>query len=83
MIGGEVSMVAGGRIIQNLAGCGGDLGKANKMAKICRLCTGVGKAYGVRNDNPLQFFCLENSISRRVWWATIHGAAKSQTQLSN
>ena len=26
-------MVAGGRIIQNLAGCGGDLGKANKMAK--------------------------------------------------
>ena len=76
-------MVAGGRIMQNLAGRGGDLPKANKMAKICRRCTGVGKAYGVRNGNPLQSFCLENSISRGVWWATVHGVAKSQTRLSN
>ena len=22
---------------------------------------------------------LENSVDRRVWWATVHGVAKSQT----
>ena len=66
-------MAAGGRIIQNLAGCGRDLGKANKMAKVCRLCTGVSRAYGEGNGNPLQYFCLENSISRGAWWATAMG----------
>ena len=28
---------------------------------------------------PLQYSCLENSMDRRTWWATIHGVAKSQT----
>ena len=26
---------------------------------------------------------LENSMDRRVWWATVHGVTKSQIQLSN
>ena len=26
----------------------------------------------------LQYTCLENSMSRGAWWATVHGAAKSQ-----
>ena len=34
---------------------------------------------GKGNANPLQYSCLENS--RGAWWATVHGAAKSQTQL--
>ena len=25
--------------------------------------------------------CLENSMDRGAWWATVHGVAKSQTQL--
>ena len=37
----------------------------------------------VGNSNPLQYSCLENSMDREGWWATVHGAAKSQTQLSN
>ena len=33
------------------------------------------------NDNPLQFSCLENSIDRGAWWATVYGVAESRTQL--
>ena len=29
--------------------------------------------------NPLQYSCLENSIDRGAWLATVHGVAKSQT----
>jgi len=25
------------------------------------------------NGNPLQYSCLENSIDRGTWWATVHG----------
>ena len=27
--------------------------------------------------------CLENSMDRGSWWATVHGVAKSQTQMSD
>ena len=30
-----------------------------------------------------QYSCLENSTDRRAWWATVHGVAKSRTQLNN
>ena len=26
-----------------------------------------------RNDNPLQYSCLENSMDRGTWWATVIG----------
>ena len=32
---------------------------------------------GERNGNPLQHSCLENSMDRGAWWATVHGVAKS------
>ena len=28
---------------------------------------------------PLQHSCLENSMDRGSWWATVHGVTKSQT----
>ena len=37
---------------------------------------GSGKSPGVGNGNPLQYSCLENSMDRRAWKATIHGFAK-------
>ena len=43
---------------------------------------GSGRSPGERNDNPLHYFCLENSMDRGAWWATVHGIAKSQTQLT-
>ena len=35
------------------------------------------------NGNPLQYSCLENSMDRGAWWATVQRVAKSRTQLSN
>ena len=32
---------------------------------------------------PLHYSCLENSMDRRAWQATVHGVTKSQTQLSD
>ena len=29
------------------------------------------------NGNPLQYSCLENSMDRGAWQATVHGIAKS------
>ena len=35
-----------------------------------------------RNGNPLQYFCLENSMDREAWKDSVHEGVKSQTQLS-
>ena len=43
----------------------------------------VGKILGEGNGNPLQYSCLENPMDRGAWWATVHGVAKSRTQLSD
>ena len=43
---------------------------------------GLGRSPGVANGNQLQYSCLENSMVRGVWRATVHGVAKSRTQLS-
>ena len=32
----------------------------------------------VGNGNPLQYSCLENSMDRGAWRATVHGVARSQ-----
>ena len=44
---------------------------------------GLGRFPGERNGNPLQYSCLENSMDRGDWGATIHGVAKTQTGLSD
>ena len=46
------------------------------------LITRSGRFLGVGNGKPLQYFCLENSMDRGAWQATVHGVKKSQTQLS-
>ena len=42
---------------------------------------GSGRSPGGGHGNPYQYSCLENPMDRGVWWATVHGAAKSQTRL--
>ena len=44
---------------------------------------GSGRSPGEGNGSPLQYFCLENPMDRRAWWAAVHGVAKSRTQLSD
>ena len=31
------------------------------------------------NGNPFQYSCLENSMDREAWWATVHRVTKSRT----
>ena len=45
--------------------------------------SGSGRSPGVANGNPPQHSCLENPMDREVWQATVHGVAKTQTQLCN
>ena len=44
---------------------------------------GLGRSPGGGNGNPLQHTCLENSMDRGAWWATVHRIAESQTWLSD
>ena len=43
---------------------------------------GLGRSTAVGSGNPLQYSCLENSMDRGSWWAVVHEATKSLTQLS-
>ena len=43
------------------------------------LIPGSGRAPGEGIGYPLQYSCLENSMDRGAWWATVHGVTKSQT----
>ena len=44
---------------------------------------GLGRSPGEGNGTPLQYACLENPMDGGAWWATVHGVAKSPTQLSD
>ena len=61
----------GGSMVKNLPANAGDTG----------LIPGSGRSSGVGNGNPLQYSCLGNLRDRGAWQATVHGVAKSQTQL--
>ena len=40
---------------------------------------GSGRSPGKGNGYPLQYFCLENSMGRGTWQATVHVVTKSDT----
>ena len=42
-----------------------------------------GRSPGEGNDYPFQYSCLENSMDRGAWQATVHGVTKSQIGMSN
>ena len=42
---------------------------------------GSGRSPGGGYGNPLQYSCLENSMDRGAWRATIHGVPKGWTLL--
>ena len=65
----------GGTVIKNLPAT---VGNARDEGSI----PGSGRSPGGGNGNPLQYSCVGNPMDRGVWGATVHGVAKSQTQLS-
>ena len=40
------------------------------------LTPGLGSSSGERNGSPLQYSCLENSMDREAWQATVYGVTK-------
>ena len=52
---------------------------AEDLASIPELGCSPGSGHG----NPLQDFCLENSMDRGVCPTTVNGVAKNQTRLSD
>ena len=63
-------------VVKNLLPSGGDPGVTGSIP-------GLGRSPRGRNGNPLLYSCLGNPMDRGAWWATIHGVAKRQTQLSD
>ena len=47
------------------------------------LIPGSGRSPGEGNGYPLLYSCLQNFMGRGAWQATVHGAVKSQTRLSD
>ena len=41
------------------------------------LITSSGRSLGEGHGNPFQYSCLENSMDRGAWQATVHGIAES------
>ena len=66
----------GGSVAKNLPPNAGDARDSGSIP-------GSGRSPGVGNGNPLQYSCLENSLDRGAWLATVHGVTKSQTWLIN
>ena len=65
-----------GAVEKNLPANAGDA-RDNSSNFWIRSCPGEG------NGNPLQYSCLENPMDGGAWQATVHGVAKSWTQLNN
>ena len=59
--------------------CGSDGKVSACIAGDPNLIPGSRRSLGEGNGNPLQYFCLENSMERGAWWATVHGVAESDT----
>ena len=62
--------------------CGGsDVSESACNAGGLGLSPGPERRHGEKNGYPLQYSCLENSIDRGAWRATVHGVRKNQTRL--
>ena len=65
----------GGAVVKNLPASAGDGRDASLIPE-------SGRSSGGWIGNLLQYSCLEDSMDRGHWWATVHGVSKSRTRLS-
>ena len=64
-----------GLVVKNLPANAGDVRHVG-------LSPGSWRSPGEGNGNLLQYSCLETSMDRGAWWATVHRVPKSRTHLS-
>ena len=57
-------------VVKNSPASVGDIRDASSIP-------GLGRSPGEGNGNPLQYSCLESSMDRGAWQATVHGVTKS------
>ena len=75
-------LLLGRKVMTNLGFPGGSEVKAYACnAGDLGLILGLGSSPVEGNGNPLQYSCLENTMDRGAWWATVHGVTKNRTQL--
>ena len=60
-------------VVKKLPANAGDVRGAGSIPEL-------GRSPGGGHDNPLQCSCLENSMDRGAWWATVYGIAKESEQ---
>ena len=58
----------GGSVIKNPPANAGDAGYRIPRS---------GRSLGIRNGNPLQYYCLGNPMDRGAWQATIYGVSRA------
>ena len=63
-------------VVKNLPVNAGDIRDASWISEL-------GRSPGGGHGNSLQYSCLENSMDRGAWGATVHGVAKSWPQLND
>ena len=56
-------------MVKNLPANAGDVREAGSIP-------GSGRCPRIEYGNPLLYSCLQNSMVRGVWWATVHGGHK-------
>ena len=72
-------MEYGALAVQSVKNLPANAGDTRDMGSI----PGSGRSHEEGNGNPLQYSCPGNPIDRGAWWATVHGATKSWTQLND
>ena len=77
-MGFQIPMVEFSLIILPLGGfSAGSNGKESACnAGDTGLIPGLERSPGEGNGYPLPYFCLENSMDRGAWWATVHRTDK-------
>ena len=61
-------------VVKNLPANEGDVRAVDSIP-------GSARSSGKGHNNPLQYSCLENSMDRGAWQATVHRVTKSWTQV--
>ena len=57
--------------------CSSDGKESARNAEVLGLIPGLGRSPGEGNGTPLRYPCLDNSMDRGAWRATVHEVTES------